>query len=347
MAVRAMHSLKGINTKAGYFPLKIDRSYGWQEQKIGITPAALKQARQKSEFIFGLGRSGVRFQNEAIKLPSIFIRTRGKSTGIDSIFTVLLSDEELTGLGDMFGFNPDKCGALAGAFFEVKEKALIKRLAFSLRPIWSELLEPQWRDQFLSWIAGEGDRPDPAEFDWKTSLPGFLTFPALLPQVNFSPANRRTISGKMLLREDNGFFRAYFYYYDKFSVYRLSQDSVEFLESGKIDSGDTYSKNSFLELLGLRPKRTTYDFFRTLRKMTSRKVFSLGNIMGEPTGIHANKHCRLKVGTRYHIRVQRDGDWLRIRCFTDAKSDQPACFANVLLTNGEISNSYIILNGAD
>ena len=344
MAGRVLYPLKGIRTKAGYYPLKIDRSYRWQEPKVGITPAALKQAQQIGKTIFGLQRAGVRFQNNIVELPSIFIRTKGKGAGNDSIYTVLLSADEISRLGNMFGLGPNRCNVLNGAFFEAEQARLFNRLKFGVKPIWSELLEPDWRAEFLSWIAGKGSLPSPAELNWKTSLRGVLTFPALLCQVNFSPSNKASVSGKLVLKEENGAFRAYFFHNGKFSVYGLSPDNVEFLESGqRTDSEDSYSKNSFLELLGKRPKRTTYNFSRTLKRRSSRKIFSLGNIRGEPAGMHANQRCGLEVGKRYYFRIIREDDRLEIKLYAGAESNEPICFANVSLNDGEIARSYIML----
>jgi hypothetical protein len=345
MAASALYPLSGIETNKGYFSLSIDRAYSWGSSRIGITPVALKLARQNSKIIFGLERSGVRFENVLMKLPSLFIRTAGKGTS--SIFTVLLSPEELSGLGEWFGFKPDKSDVLNRAFFEANERRLIIRPSFSVRPIWSELLDPAWKDKFLAWISKQGRMPSPSEIKWETSLRGFLTFPALLNQVSFSPSRKARVTGKLVLKEENGLIRACFCYDDKFSVYKLSSDNAEFLENGKMNGDDdTYSKNLFLELLGLKPKRETYDFSRTLKRTTSKQVFYLGNMWGEQKLIYANNQCGLEVGKVYYFRIIREGQWLKIQCFKDAKSDRAVCFANVLLTNGEMFNS-VVLNRTD
>ena len=264
---------------------------------------------------------------KGISLSYILIREKTKN----KLRTrkVLLTNRELRGLAEHFELPPR---VLAGAFFRRPAGHSLNESGgkLPLKPSWSELLDPRWKEAFLRWIVGKGEMPTPSAFAWEIFLKNHITFPALPSLLPFKIGVYQVIKGKFVLSEVGGQPHGSFHYRkNRLAMYELRQDKVRKVGHSRKDWG-TFNPGALLELLGPKPGSGEYCFV----KKAMSKGISLGNIKGETFIIAPTAERPLTPGKFYFIKVIRHDSALEIECYKISKRKTLYGVANIDLIEG-------------
>ncbi|MFH1347923.1 MAG: hypothetical protein ABIH22_04455 [Candidatus Margulisiibacteriota bacterium] len=263
-------------------------------------------------------------------LPSILIRPAWSREGNREALRVFVAHEEYENISKNFALPAE---ALKSAFFVRTSGS--RGGIHKLVPIWSELLDPQWRQSFLSWIAGKGGLPSPPELDWETLKGGLIAMPTYLSALGLTAdgTTGKAISGRLALSKTSAHRLATFYYKfnkkDRSAVYSLSPDKFERIRV-TFTQEETFDKTDFQELFGSDPQRLIYNCSRK----AGSGLIGLSSIGREQLRVTSREVTPLIRGTLYYFEFTRGGSVLEIRCYKDPDKQQLHGWYNLELDMG-------------
>ncbi|MDD5593906.1 MAG: hypothetical protein PHG97_04130 [Candidatus Margulisbacteria bacterium] len=300
----------GVRTPDHYFTLKMLKGVD-ASPRLHVTRAAVRQTGGEfGSSIYGLSADGIRVKDRICAIPFIYIRLKTKLDR--NVHKIFISDSELTGLSGEFGLTER---AAARSFFIFSRDDNLKCDTLHVAPIWSELLDPDWRDAFLSWLADPAGNqlPDPDSLAWQTFSDNTLTMPALRPAVNLYDGARRIIKGELVLKRAADSAQAYFHYNGRISIYQLSESRVEYLGKDLAGNAADFDKGIFIKLFGGRPEITDYAFSKRARK----DGVSFMQMRGERFVLRSSSLVPLKEGELYYFKFIRRENNVLVLCYAD------------------------------
>jgi hypothetical protein len=173
---------QGGNRKAGFYALTLTKSVK-RAHRTHISKAAFDSfGREDIEVL----KEGVRLGNRTRILPSIFIRAAGNKN--DRTHTAFIAKSERNEIGQHFDLPLNVLKERA--FFTLRSSQTMAHKTILIKPIWEELLEPEWRDQMLDWAAGLDTLPFPSQLLWEIHTDNRVTLPALMPVLDCAAAKK-------------------------------------------------------------------------------------------------------------------------------------------------------------
>jgi hypothetical protein len=311
----------GGNRRQGrYFPLSFYPVISGANTQLHATGEVIREVKaQPGRYPYELRPAGVYTgEEQVIPFPYIYIRITGnRHHGADQVF---LTESQLVRLGADFSLPPE---VVERSFFDFQGSLRGNRVGVA--PLWHYLLNPEWRDNFLRWVKNPAP-PDPAGLPWQT-MPGYLPFPALVPMAHFA-YEKGIVPGQMDFQSVAG--KAFGLFQSGLGVhsYLLGLDGVRYVVGDQVGRSD-FDKKTFAEMLGEKPARTEYSFFK--RASEGEKVRFPDELLALA---QLASHQFLIKGELYYFRlVRRDHDpYLYLFCHQDESTPRPLAWARLRLT---------------
>ena len=216
---------------------------------------------------------------------------------------LLLLDKQLDDLAEYFSVPKD---VLKDANFVYDPRKTIRPSEARLRPRWDELVDPQWKEELLGWIAGRNGLPHPNSIPKWQSWPNGLIGIAGLPQLkDFSPGKNRIVTGELFFQDSEGRPQAYFDYgANVITCYGLNYSqktgryTFDYLDTKF--SGETFERWQFERMLGSAPSLMEYTF----TKIAKSSGFDLGNTDKFSLLLNVPKGTK-QIGEVYKFEIKR------------------------------------------
>ena len=308
----------GGNRRRGrYVPLSFYREISGANPQLRVTQEVVREVKANGGYPYELRPTGVFVGGtEVIPFPSIYIRITGnRHQGADKVF---LTESELGRLGAKFDLPRP---VVENSFFDFQGS--LRGSEVRVAPVWHELLAPDWRANFLRWVQAPAP-PDPTGLPWR-SMPGQLPFPALAPTANFG-YGKGVVRGEMTFQSVNRQAHGFFRYGQITHSYLLRLDLVRYLvgdQAGRCD----FDKKTFAALLGEKPARAEYSFFKRAAER-GRVLFPDGVL----TLAQSAGHQFLAKGELYCFRLVRPDQYLYLFCYKDESAPRPLAWARWALS---------------
>ena len=287
--------------------------------QLRATEEVVREARAKGGYPYELRSTGVYTGGETVvPFPYIYIRVTGnRQYGADKVF---LTESQIDRLGADFSLPPE---VVARSFFDFQGS--LRGHQVKVAPSWHELLNLEWRENFLHWVEAPAP-PDPTGLPWQTR-PGYLPFPALVPMAHFA-YEQGIVRGQMDFQSVAGRANAFFHYGPAVRAYHIQPDLARYLVGDQAGLSD-FNKKTFAGMLGEKPARTEYSFFK--RASEGEKVRFPDGLL---TLVQSSGHQFLTRGELYYFRLvrpDRDPD-LYLFCYRDQSTPRPLAWARLRLT---------------
>ncbi|MFH1347924.1 MAG: hypothetical protein ABIH22_04460 [Candidatus Margulisiibacteriota bacterium] len=281
---------------------------------------------------------GAQFLDQQMGFPSLLIRPFvAAQNDIQRIYILQEEFEEVRAHFDL------PAEILKETFFIRAGRA--GRATSNIVPRWSELLDPEWRKDFLCWIAGKGGLPSSSELPWETQKYGLMTMPAYFSTLGLDVGKgKKPLSGKLVLSESPSHRLATFHYKlrgkMRSALYSLEPDKFERIQ-GALKPEETFTRADFLELFGPRPQRGTY----TCSRKAGKNEVSFGNVQGLPFRIKHGTSVPIIKGNLYYFDfiITEDGNTLEIKCYTNPEKKSLHGWFNIELNIGYPRSNRIVL----
>ncbi|MEA3493827.1 MAG: hypothetical protein U9R38_05520 [Candidatus Margulisiibacteriota bacterium] len=286
----------------------------------------------------------IKFTNDGIKVGGRVVRSshilvRTEDNNINNCTNqVFVSSAEMETLSARFKVPQN---VLNGAFFELHPGSSPSDIYFRVRPIWSELLDPGWKADFLAWVAKNGEIPSPCEIEWSTYGKGRIAMPALFPLLHFGETKAGIIKGQLTFDEIGNARRAIFSHKHNREIrkvfFGLEPDKVNYLpeEASSAANGNgapDWSIHQFKKLFGKNPSITEYTF----AKNAGATGMPLGNIGGTNFVVKNSKGNGgfiFDQGEPYIIKVTRNGRSVRFEVYKESSMLEPLAKGHISLDN--------------
>jgi hypothetical protein len=322
MAMQALYR-GGSRKKTNYYQLPITSHSELTKPKGVYVSRTLFNAllAQSSDLV--VKTDHIRVGREEVT-PLLINLRRSSDRPSNSNNPLFVSDVDLAKLANHFGVTVE---AFGGFFFELKPGTNSNSKNIMIKPVWSELLNPAWRDSFKAWVAGQGSIPTPSRITWSPYGKAFLPMPVSGQMLNFSHAQKEIADSWLCLSTEGTEKIGHFKYkigsllHTRTILFTPGTASY-FTGQGKITAGENFSSERFTALFGSRKKSQAGEIEEyTFSKRAGREGMPLGNVGGD--------HFRI-VNTRifnfgsdlFSFRFKRTGDKVAVEVMNPKKNQE-------------------------
>jgi hypothetical protein len=316
MATSATYAGPLRNT-ATHFPLV---QFRVTDGNARATLAAVNQVGKVST-VYGISDKGILGEDGRPMGNPPYILLRGSNKQVDYLKAkkMFLADKELATLSDFYGPPPEQ---LKGAYFVLEKGANFHRVDLSIIPSFFELLDPQWRGEYLDWLRHPaGKVPEPGRFTWNVLAPGLITMPALDNSLTFTwkVTNPSGTIEMELYRSVNDDARAVLTgRWEKPEHFDLSPAGFYVIGASTMGKETLDARKLGKLLLGEKGYETLQFSHQASAYEAKYHYIKIAGASKENLMIHSRKAFRIEAGGDYYFAFARLSDLVILHCYADA-----------------------------